>query len=248
MSYEAFAKYYDRFTSNINYEARADYFLALLKKHDAVPGTILDLACGTGSLSLELVKRGVSVTGVDASEEMLAMASAKMTDTAWMLLHQKMEKLELPEPVGAAICALDSLNHLPDESALAAVFRRLSFSLKPGGYFLFDVNTRYKMEQVLADNAFVFEDPPVFCVWQNSYFPEEQVVEIQLDFFEQQKSGSYLRWQEQFEERFFAQEVLEACAAKAGFDLIGVYGEDSFAPPQPQEQRLIYLMQWNRKE
>ena len=201
--YADFAAFYDRLTDDVGYPQRAEYIAGLLAEHGVQTGMVLDLACGTGSLTLELSRRGYEMIGVDASPDMLCAAQEKCAQAGAevLFLCQPMEALNLYGTVNAAVCTLDSLNHITDLDTLREVFRRVALFLEPGGVFVFDVNTPYKHRQVLGDHTFVYDLEGLYCVWQNAYCAEDASVEILLDFFEEEAGGSYTRYGEQFTEQ-----------------------------------------------
>ncbi len=239
--YSAFAQYYDALTENVNYTKRADYLLELMKQVGHTPQLALDLACGTGSLTLELFKRGIDVYGIDASVDMLSVAREKCADAGAdiLFLCQKMQSLDLYGTVDTVFCTLDSLNHLPGREALQKAFSKVSFFMDPGGWFFFDMNTPYKHEKVLADNTFVYNTESVYCVWQNRYIPLHCKVDIQLDFFEREKA-LYRRSSEHFSEYAYSTEDVLSMLESSGFCEIHTYGEFSFSPPSPESQRIVY--------
>ncbi len=240
-SYSVFARYYDALTENVEYPRRADYLLALMKRLGHVPGLALDLACGTGSLTLELFRRGVDIYGADASVDMLSEARQKCAEAGAdiLFLCQKMQSLDLYGTVDTVICTLDSLNHLCGREEVQAAFSRVSFFMDPGGWFLFDMNTPYKHEKVLGNSTFVYDMEDVFCVWQNRCTPSSHKVDIQLDFFE--RDGQvYRRSAEHFAEWAYPVEEVKAMLEKAGFGEIHVYNELTFDRPEPDSQRLVY--------
>lgn len=153
--YADFAAFYDRLTDDVGYPQRADYIAELLMEHGMKKGIVLDLACGTGSLTLELSKRGYEMIGVDASPDMLCAAQEKCAQAGAevLFLCQPMEALDLYGTVNAAVCTLDSLNHITDPDTLREVLRRVSLFLEPGGLFVFDVNTPYKHREVLGNHT-----------------------------------------------------------------------------------------------
>ncbi|MFV0400513.1 MAG: class I SAM-dependent DNA methyltransferase [Oscillospiraceae bacterium] len=239
--YTAFARHYDDLTRNVDYPARAAYFDGLLRQ-EGERGLLLDLACGTGSLSLALAERGWDVIGADSSPEMLGIAQQKAIEAgrSMLFLNQSMEELDLYGTVDAAVCALDSLNHLPGLSAVKRAFSRLSLFVRPGGLLAFDVNTLHKHRQVLGDNAFVYETDQVLCVWRNA-LREDDGIDIELDFFEPQKDGRYLRSREAFTERYYSRELLEGALAANNFTLLAVYAADTLEQPGEDTQRDVYL-------
>lgn len=239
-SYNSFAEYYDALTEDARYAARCEYILETARRFNHDPGKTLDLACGTGSLTLELWKRGVDVFGADGSVEMLSEAVAKCSEAGADILfvRQEMQALEPSMPIDTCVCTLDSLNHLTDEADVQSTFDGVARKLRDGGLFIFDVNTVYKHRVVLADNVFVTESDRVFCVWQN--FPRENdIVDISLDFFEE-RNGVYHRSCEDFSERAYSEQALRGMLEKAGFEVLSVCGDLSFDPPAEDEQRVIF--------
>ena len=241
MAYEVFADYYDRLTGNVEYESRAKYILELLKKHSHQAGLTLDLACGTGSLTLELKKLGVDIYGIDGSADMLSVALQKAADRGEQILYlcQKMQSIDLYGTIDTCLCTLDSINHLTDKKLVQKTFNRVSLFMNPGGLFVFDVNSVYKHRNVLSDNVFVFDTEEVYCVWQNTPL-EDDAVEISLDFFIPE-GESYCRMTETFCEKAYTVEDLTQMLSEAGFELEGIYGDMTLDAPKEDEQRLIFV-------
>lgn len=239
-SYVSFAQFYDGLMEDANYKQRCDYILELAKRHNHEMGLTLDLACGTGSLTRELYKRGVDVYGIDASAEMLCEAMQKSADEGMdiMFLKQKMQNLDLYGTINTCVCTLDSINHMTRLEDVRKAFDRVGLFMDNDGLFIFDVNTVYKHREVLGDNTFVLENDKVFCVWQNS-LEDDDIVNITLDFFEEE-DGVYYRSSENFCERAYSDEILRNLLAEAGFEVEAVYGDMSFEKPQKGEQRVIY--------
>ncbi len=240
--YGGFSCFYDRLTENVGYPARAAYFDELIRRWAARPAElVLDLACGTGSLSLELARLGYDVIGVDGSPDMLAEAmEKKLRQQADVLfLCQDMDGLDLYGTVDAAVCALDSLNHITDAGTVQQVFDRVSLFLAPGGVFLFDVNSLYKHREILAGQTFVYDFGDLYCVWQNAC-EDGETVDISLDIFAQEEGEGYQRYTESFSERAYSHEQILEFIEKSGMKLLAVYGDDTFNPPAGTSQRLIY--------
>lgn len=232
--YSAFAAFYDRLTTDVGYAQRADYLLSLFARHGREkPALLLDLACGSGSLSLELAARGVDVIGVDASEDMLAAAMDKAVQAgrSLLFLEQDMRQLDLYGTVEGAVCVLDSLNHLTATADLAEVFRRLGLFIEPGGLLLFDANTPYKHREVLGDNAFVYEQEDFLCVWRNRFIPRTCEVEMLLDFFVEEGDGTYSRLTDAVRERAYTLPTWKRLLQEAGFETVGVYEDMTYQPP-----------------
>ncbi|MGN0503466.1 MAG: class I SAM-dependent DNA methyltransferase [Ruminococcus sp.] len=239
MAYETFADYYDLLTDNVGYTARADYILELLSRIGHEIGLTLDLACGTGSLTLELKKRGVDIYGIDASAEMLSVAMQKSYEAGESILYlcQNMQSIDLYGTVDTCLCTLDSINHLTDIKDVKKTFERVSLFMNKGGIFLFDVNTPYKHEKVLSDNVFVFDTEEVYCVWQNTP-RENNITDISLDFFIPE-GENYYRMSEEFSERAYPLETIKEMLEASGFELVFVFGDMTFEAPKEDEQRLI---------
>jgi len=244
--YAALARCYDIFTKNMGYKKRTEYLCALVPHAGVKQGDlVLDLACGTGTYTCALLRRGYDVVGIDASPEMLQVALEKAQAlhlTPPLLLCQRLEALDLYGTARAAVCLTDSLNHLTEPALVRRFFKRLALFLEPGAPFLFDVNTPYKHAHVLADNAFVYEDEDegVFCAWQNRWLPQRRTTEITLDFFFEE-NGSYTRQKEQFAERAYPPEELTAWLNKAGFSVEHIYEELTEQPPCETAERIYFV-------
>ncbi len=240
-TYDIFADFYDSLTLNVNYKERAEYILEVLKKHNHETGITLDLACGTGNLTIELAKRGVDIYGIDGSQEMLSQAFGKAYEQELNILFlcQQMESIDLYGTIDTCVCTLDSINHITDIRKVQQTFDRVSLFMNKGGCFLFDVNTVYKHREVLGNNTFVYDTDNVYCVWQNT-LKENNVVDIDLDFF-QEDDGVYYRSEQHFSEKAYSDGQIKEMLEKAGFSVEAVYGDMTFETPEENEQRVIYL-------
>lgn len=235
--YGDFAEAYDALTFNVPYDEIADYYEKILRSMTGGEH-LLDMGCGTGSLTVRLAGRGFDVIGQDASPDMLTFAAAKSSEVVWIC--QKMEETELGERVDAVISTLDSINHLPDKAAVESCFKRVAEILKSGGAFVFDVNTIYKHREVLAENTFVYDIDGVYCVWQNTFCPEDNGVDIELDLFFEEEDGSYSRGGESFREIAFTEEDMREMLDKAGFEVVNVWEYLTFDKPSPKSEKLMF--------
>lgn len=199
--YGPFSYFYDRLTLNISYKDRAEYFDRLIKLHGGRKNLLLDLACGTGSLSEEFAKMGYDVIATDISQEMLNCALDKKFESGLPIqyLCQDMTELDMFGTIDVTICALDSLNHLSSKEDMQKAINKVSLFCEPGGLFIFDVNTPYKHKNILAENTYVYDLDDVYCVWQNSFAgtPDSRV-NITLDIFERDDDGRFTRYGEEF--------------------------------------------------
>lgn len=241
--YSTFARYYDSLTANIDYKKRAGYFHEIIKRYKNTEGTILlDLACGTGSISEEMAKIGYDVIGVDYSDEMLGIALDKKFDSGLNIqyLCQDMRKLDLYGSMDITICALDSINHLNSLADVKKVFKNVALFSEPQGLFIFDINTLYKHRNILANNTFTYETDNVFCVWENTLVEDTDEVKMNLEFFELEENGLYSRTSDSFSEKAYSDESIEELLRECGFELLAKFGDDSFSPPACNSQRIVY--------
>ena len=241
--YSAFARYYDELTANIDYKRRGEYFHEIIKKFKSTKDNILlDLACGTGSISEVMAGLGYDVVGVDNSDEMLGMAIEKKFDSGLNIqyLCQDMRNLDMFGTIDITICALDSINHLSSLNDVRKVFEGVAFFSELNGLFIFDVNTLYKHRQVLANNTFTYETDNVYCVWENTLDPDTDEVRMNLEFFEREDNGMWSRSSDGFSEKAYSEDEIEKLLADCGFELLAKYGDDTFSPPAETSQRIVY--------
>mgnify|MGYP004644512699 FL=1 len=243
-SYRKFAEYYDILTENVDYKSRMDEINSLFQKYsdNTDEKILLDLACGTGSMSEEAEKLGYDVIGVDCSEEMLFEAVNKKYEKALDIQYvkQDMRKLDLYGGVDITICILDSLNHLSGFEDVKKVFERVFMFTNEGGLFIFDMNTPYKHRNVLADNAFIFETEDVFVAWENEFSEKDCKVDITLNFFEK-THNNYKRYTENFSELAYEKEAIIKACEEVGFKLmetIPKYEQES----DEQPERIVYVL------
>lgn len=238
-SYFSLAQSYNLLTGNISYEKRCEYFDGLIKKYSSLKGkNLLDLGCGTGTLSEELAKLGYNCIGLDNSEEMLAEAASNREHDIFYIC-QDMREIELLNPVDITICALDGINHLLTEADLKKCFDGVSRYTNIGGLFIFDVNTAYKHEKILANNSFVYDLDDVYCVWSSTLL-ENSTVELCIDVFER-KDDAYFRSSESFCERAYSGEALDRLLEESGFEVLEHFDWDSENPPKEDSEKIIFV-------
>lgn len=243
MSYAFFAQYYDSLTRNVDYGKRAGYVNDLLSRYGHQPGITLDLACGTGSLTIELAKLGFDVYGADNSPAMLSVAQQKAADADLDLLFlcQDMLRLDLFGTVDTVVCALDSVNHLNGENEVLRAFQRVSLFLNPRGYFIFDMNTIYKHKHILGNNIFIYDTDSVYCVWQNHLNEKLCRVGITLDLFGREEGGTYRRSTERFYERAYEQEQIVSLLDRAGMETVDVFDDLTFESLGERSERAVFV-------
>lgn len=239
-AYKNLAVSYDRLTNDVDYAAVVTFYEQILHSEGVRPRTAVDLACGTGSVSALLAKRGLSVIGVDMSEDMLSVAYEKTRDlkSPPMFVCQKLQQLQLPRGVDLAVCALDSLDYITNPDDCAEAIRRVYKVLNPGGVFIFDVNTPEKL-RAMDGQVWLDEDEDVYCVWRGEFDDATNICSYGMDLF--QRNGNV--WQRSFEEHreyAYSAAMLTDFLKQAGFTSIQVYGDRRMTPPDASDQR-IYL-------
>ena len=239
-AYHALAVSYDRLTNDVDYDATVDFYFEILEREGVNPRTAVDLACGTGSVSVILAQKGLQVTGVDLSEEMLTVACQK----GWELEHppvfvcQDLTRLRLPKAVDLAVCALDSLDYITDPEACARAIQRIHKVLNPGGIFIFDVNTPEKL-RAMDGQVFLDEDDDVYCVWRGAFDDETNICSYGMDLF-QRRGNVWERTFEEHREYAYSEAQLRSYLKAAGFTHIEVYADRRFEAPRPGEQRIYF--------
>lgn len=240
--YGCFAQYYDLLTDNVEYEKIAARYDELVCRFGGRREILLDLGCGTGSLSESMSRLGYDVIGVDSSEEMLNTALNKKYDSGLNIqyLLQDMRKLDMFGTIDVTVSALDCFNHLDSLDDIKKAFERVSLFAFPDGLFIFDMNTPYKHEMVLSNNAYIYERDEVYCVWQNFFEKENNTVTINLDFFIEE-DGMYHRESESFCERAYNSNEIKRLLEETGFELLGEYDGFEENPPNEKSERIVYV-------
>ena len=239
-AYKNLAASYDRLTNDVDYEATVEFYMEILRREGLKPRTVVDLACGTGSVTEILARKGYRVTGVDMSEEMLTEAAMKTMDMEAPPVYscQLLQELRLPKAVDMAVCALDSLDYILDPADCKEAIRRVWKALNPGGIFIFDVNTPEKL-RAMDGQVFLDEDDDVYCVWRGEFDQETNICSYGMDLF--QRHGR--AWERSFEEHreyAYSQEQLTEFLKDAGFTHIAVYADRLFEAPREGEQRIYF--------
>ena len=241
-AYTSFAQVYDLFMDNVPYEAWGEYFNKLFKEYGIEDGLILDLGCGTGKLTRFLAEKGYDMTGVDYSFEMLDIAR-EQSDPSILYLLQDMREFELFGTVRAVYSACDCLNYILEEEELREVFSLVNNYLDPGGLFVFDINTPYKYEKLLAENTFAETREEGSFIWENSYYEDEKINEYNLTLYiKDNEDGRYDRFEEVHYQRAYSIDKIKELVEKAGLEFINVYDAFTFNEPNEKSERVYFII------
>ncbi len=271
-AYNDFARVYDTFMDETPYEEWCDFLDKLIKEY-GISGVksveqsgaegedssddgellrsernlVLDLGCGTGTLTEMMAAKGYDMVGIDNSQEMLSIAMEKRekagSETLYLL--QDMRELELYSTVGTVISVCDSVNYLLDEEDLLQTFRLVNNYLYPGGIFIFDFNTVYKYEQVIGDTTIAESREDCSFIWDNFYDPGEQINEYDLTLFVQEdedgKGPVFRRYEENHFQRGYTLEQMIHLVEQAGLKVELSLDADSHDAPDSESERIYIL-------
>ncbi len=244
-AYTGFAGLYDEFMDNVPYEKWCDYLVSLLRHYGCSGGIVLDLGCGTGTLTELLDERGYNMIGVDVSEDMLSVAMDKRADSGRDILYllQDMRSFELYGTVAAVVSICDSMNYLTAKEDLVTVLKLVNNYLDPGGYFIFDLNTRYKYETVTGNTTIAEDRGDAAFIWENEFDPETLLNYYSLALFKEDEDGRYSRFDEEHIQRAYNIEEIRACAALAGMKFVAAYDAFTMDPPRGDSERIYVVLQ-----
>ncbi len=234
-AYSGLAAVYDAFMDNVPYDEWAEYLCGLLGEYGVRDGIVLDLGCGTGSLTEILARRGFDMIGVDRSEEMLQEAMEKRDRSGLDILYllQDMREFELYGTVAAAVSLCDSMNYITEYEDLVAVFRLVNMYLDPGGVFIFDLNTAYKYREEIGDTTIAESREDAGFIWENYFDEESRINEYSLTLFVRQDGGLYRRYDETHYQRAYGIEEIRKAAEEAGMEFAAAY--EAFTRKEPRE-------------
>jgi ubiquinone/menaquinone biosynthesis C-methylase UbiE len=243
MTYGKFAYLYDELMKDVPYEEWVEFINRQIKKYGISGMKLLDLACGTGELSIRLAQAGFTVTGVDLSNDMLAVAREK-ADTngqSLFLVEQDMSELEGLGEFDVICIFCDSLNYLQTESSVVQTFERVREHLKPGGLFLFDVHSLYKMNELFIDQTYAYNGEEISYIWQCFAGEDSNSVEHELTFFElDHASNLYHRYDELHFQHTFPIEQYEKWLADNGFEILSITADFQDRKPSDKSERIFF--------
>lgn len=249
ISYRHLAQVYDRLMQDAPYDEWLNWTETLWEQIGVQPHTVVDLACGTGTLTWKLAKTGRTVVGIDRSAEMLAVAAGKRdqwvgsaSNVQW--LEQDMRELSLPNEVDAVVCYCDSLNYLLTEADWQRTFQAVYRALCPGGVFLFDIHSIHKISHGFGNELFAWEESGVYCVWHNHFDDTTCMVEQDLMFFVEQPDGRYERFDEQHQQRAFPLKTVKQWLEATGFTVHAITNDfHTDGAARDTAERLFFAVQ-----
>lgn len=251
-AYTGFAEVYDTFMDNVPYEAWADYLKKLLTGYGICDGLMLELGCGTGSMTEALAKRGYDMIGVDNSGEMLEIAMKKREKSGLDILYlmQDMQEFELYGTVRAAVSVCDSVNYITDEKELEEVFRLVNNYLDPKGIFIFDFNTEYKYRELLGEQVIAEDRDDCSFIWDNYYYDDERMNEYELTLFIRDSGHTelYRKYQEMHLQRAYTLEEMKELVEWSGLSFVAAYDAYTMNAPCETSERICIVARENGKE
>ena len=239
--YKDFAFVYDELMNEVDYNGWVKYIEDIIKNENAQVQNILELACGTGNLTIPLTKKNYDIAGIDISEEMLSVAreKAEKEGVELVLLQQDIAELDFDVPnLDCILCACDGFNYLTYDDELESVFEKSYELLKDDGVFIFDISSYYKLSTILGNNMYGENREDVAYMWQNYFDSEENVVEMELAFFIKEEDGRFTRFEEVHQQRAYTEKEVLKMLKKAGFTNVKTYGDFTFEDPKEEARRL----------
>lgn len=236
--YQEFSDIYDLLMKTTDYSAWADFYERLFARYRVTPELILDLGCGSGTLTKILADRGYDMTGIDSSCAMLNKAMAKGGNVLY--LQQDMTEFELYGTMGAIISSLDCINYITNKEDLLQVFRLMWNYLDYDGVVIFDINSAYKLREILGGHCYTYDDDGVFYTWESFYDEDTKLCDFELTFFVHEHDGLYRRIEESQTERAWETEEIRDLLAQANFCEIECFGDKTLSAPTDREERIFF--------
>ena len=244
--YSGLARIYDYLLCGIDYEEWADYLEEIFSHFQIKPcHRILDLACGTGGSTFPWFQRGYFVCGVDLSAEMLALAGQRAgeLDLVVKFYQQDMRNLQLPFQVDVVVLYQDGLNYLLSAEDMKRALRSIRTVLRPGGYFIFNLNLVEKLPATDTPQVAWLEEEEMTLIWETSLEPEEKIWSIKLTAFLRGDGGLYEKIREEHRERSYSREELEPLLLQTGWQLKSCYRAFTLEAPEPEDRNIFYITQ-----
>ena len=248
-AYSEFAGVYDMFMDNIPYREWGEYLIDLLKEYEINDGLLLDLGCGTGTMTEILSEAGYDMIGVDNADEMLNIAISKREQSGHdiLYLNQDMREFELYGTVRGIVSICDSINYITEEDDLLQVFQLVNNYLDIGGLFIFDLNTEYKYRQI-GDATIAENREEGSFIWENNYYEEDMINEYDLTLFIRGEDGRYDRYMENHLQRAYPLDRVKELIEEAGLEFVTAYDAFTREPVKAESERVYVIAREHQKE
>lgn len=249
-AYTGFAEVYDLFMDNIPYKDWCAYLTGLLREYGIRDGLLLDLGCGTGSLTELLAAEGYDMIGVDYSGEMLELAMEKRAESGHDILYlcQDMREFELYGTVAAIVSICDCMNYITEPEDLVTVFKLVNNYLDPEGIFIFDLNTEYKYEEIMGDTTIAEDREESSFIWENQYEKDEKINIYNLSIFVQEKDDMYRKYHETHYQRAYSLDEIRSALKEAGMEFVAAYDAFTKEPPKADSERIYVVAREHGKK
>ena len=248
--YGRFAEVYDLFMEDIPYDRWCDFLTGLLREQGVKDGLVLELGCGTGTMTELLARKGYDMTGLDSSPEMLQKALEKRDLSGLPILYlcQDMRDFELYGTMAAVVSVCDTMNYLTEKEDFLDTLKLVNNYLDPGGVFVFDLKTPHFFRDVLGDETMAESAETAAYIWENSYSEEDGLNECALTFFMARDDGLYEKAEEIHLQRAYEIEEIRELAEAAGMEFVGAREALTGAAPTPQSERVYIILREKGKE
>lgn len=247
-AYTGFASVYDRFMEDVPYEHWRDVIVHELKEASIRDGLLLDMGCGTGTLTRMLASEGYDMIGVDCSQEMLMEAWDKGDGTDILYLCQDMRAFELYGTVRAVISTCDTMNYLLTPEDFIQTVRLVNNYLDPGGLFIFDLNTLYKFRELMGNTTIAESGEEASFIWDNFFDEETGRNEYDLTLFLRQENGLYERQVEVHEEQGYELEDVKGFLEAGGMEYVRVFDADTGGEPKETSEKVFFIAREKGKQ
>lgn len=235
--YKEFAYIYDKLTFDINYEEYSEVIKKELKKLDIKPESILELGIGSGNMTKYFYNASINYTGVDLSKEMLKICADKFPNIS--IINEDLCQLELTKNYDFIFSTLDTINYILDLEKLQNLFSNINENCT--GVFMFDVNTPYKLIEVMGNNHFVYEYEDIFYTWVNQYYEEDNLIDFYIDFFVKNQDNSYQRIRETQTGKVYSLDALRFTLYNSGFNTVKIIDFDTGKTLNNCTQRALFI-------
>ena len=242
--YEKFAYAYDRMMKNVNYTRWCDYIESIFGLYGHKPKNILDVACGTGALTVLLASKGFQMTGLDKAMGMLDVAKQKAARQNLQITfqHGNMLNFQIDQMFDAILCTYDSINYAENEDELKTVFDTVSKHLVPDGLFIFDITTERNIVEHFHNRTFSANHQDYSYIWKNNYMFHTKMCRTFLTFFIRE-GELFRRYEEVHMQRIFEVSTVSNALKTAGYKMLSALDMYTFSKWNRSSDRINFTAQ-----